>query len=378
MDHLRVAVIGAGFMGKAHSLAWRSVAAVFGLTPRPALEVLCDVDAERTAAKAAEWGFARTTTDWRRVVEDPAIDAVSVTTPNHMHREIAVAALAAGKHVWCEKPMATALADAEAMARAAAGTPGLVAVLGYNFACNPALLHARRLIAEGAIGRIVDVRGQIDEDYLADPEQPWSWRLQKSEAGFGTIGDLTVHLLSMIHLLAGPVAELCASVETVHPTRPLADGSGRRAVDTDDIGHALLRFSSGAAGVIGSSRIAHGRKNVIRLEIHGDRGMIAFDQERFNELELYLAEGPRPTRGFRRILTGADHPPYGQFCPAPGHQLGFNDLKTIEAARFIDAIAGREEPVFGFAAGLTIERTIHAMARSAARRAWVRVEGEAG
>ncbi len=368
MQDIGFGVVGSGFMGKCHALALAAVAATFEAGRRPVLKTLCDVD-PAAAAKARAWGFSRFETDWRVLLDDPGIEAISVTTPNRLHREIAVAALAAGKHVWCEKPMAHRLDDAQAMARAARASDR-VTLLGYNYTRNPALAHARRLIGEGRIGRVFDFRGQIDEDYLADPALPWSWRMRRAEAGAGVAGDLVCHLLSIASMLVGPVAQIAGLTATAHARRPLADGSGSGAVENEDIAHALLRFANGASGVIGASRVAHGRKSLIRVEIHGEKGMIAFDQERMNELQLYLAEGPPAERGFRTILTGPEHPPYGLFCPAPGHQLGFNDLKTIEAAHFLRAIAGQETPFPDFEAGLHIERVLEALAESAAQGGW--------
>lgn len=376
MKPLRVALIGTGFMGKCHALAWRNLRAVFGgAMPEVRLEVLAESDAGLAAQKAGEFGFARASDDWRAVVADPAVDLVSITTPNGMHREMALAALGAGKHVWCEKPMALTLADARAMADAASAS-GRVTALGYNYLQNPAILTARRLIEEGVIGRIIDVRGAVDEDYLADADKPWSWRMTLAEAGLGTLGDITCHLVSLLTYLAGPISEVVALTGVAHETRPTGDGSGATGrVENDDVAHALVRFASGVGGVLQSSRVAHGRKNLIRIEIHGSGGMITFDQERLNELQLYTADGPAETRGFRTILTGPQHAPYGMFCPAPGHQLGFNDLKVIEAANIVAAIGGRPAHLVDFAAGFQIEAVIHAIARSSIERRWLAVAG---
>jgi predicted dehydrogenase len=372
-DTIRVGVIGTGFMGKAHALAYGGVAAIFGDVPRPVLTTLCDVEPTDLAAKAHAFGFARFTSDWREVVADASIDAVSITTWNRSHRDIAVAALAAGKHVWCEKPMGLTLSDAEDMADAARRS-GRVALLGYNYIHNPVLALARRLIGDGAIGTVFDFRGQIDEDYMADPDAPWTWRMRREEAGLGVLGDLMCHLVSAALLLVGPVEHVCAQLRTVHATRRLPTPPHALAeVDTDDHAHALVRFAGGGTGSLAASRVAHGRKNLLRLEVHGSKGMIVFDQERFNELELFIADGAPDTRGFRRILSAPEHPPYGAFCRAPGHQLGFNDLKVIEAAHFLRCIVGREQPFVGFDDGLQIERVIHGMAASAAAGEWMAV-----
>jgi len=365
MLSIGVALIGTGFMGKAHAIAWANARRILGVEAEVRLELLCDIPEERAGAMAAQFGFSRATGDWRAVLADPAVDVVSITTPNGLHREMAVAALAAGRHVWCEKPMALTLADAEAM-EAAARAAGRVTLLGYNYVRNPAVTHARRLVAAGAIGRPVHFRGWVDEDYQADPGLAWSWRATRAAAGLGALGDLGCHLVSVMLGLMGPVESLIADSQIIHATRPLADGSGRAAVENEDTASAILRFVSGAQGSVAASRSAWGRKSRLDWEVHGTEGMIVFAQERMNELQIYQNRGPRAEQGFRTILTGPEHPPYGAFCPAPGHQLGINDLKVIEAAELIGAIAGGPPAWPDFGAGLGIERIIHAIAGAAA------------
>jgi predicted dehydrogenase len=374
MDRIGVGLIGTGFMGKCHALAYSAVKAVFGEVPTIDRAVLCDVEMEHAKRMAGEFGFSRATTDWRALIADPAVQLVSVTSPNGLHREMAVAALAAGKHVWCEKPMALTLSDAEAMTEAAAAAKGRVTALGYAYLRNPALQHARALIREGVIGETFDFRGSVDEDYMADPALPWSWRLKASEAGLGTLGDLTCHLVSLAHELVGEIGSLCAVTDTIHSERPVAGEAGRTArVENEDIAHALVRFRNGARGTLCSSRVAHGRKNGLKVEVHGSKGMLWIDNERMNELNLYVAEGPAANRGFRRILSGPSHPAYGRLCPAPGHGLGFNELKVIELAEILNAIMGRPSAQVDFARGLGIERVIHAFARSAREGRWIAV-----
>ncbi len=359
-----IGLVGTGFMGKAHALAWAAVRAVFGDVPTPRLEILCDTPADRAHDMAAQFGFARATDDWHEVMRDPAVDIVSITTPNHMHHEMALAALAAGKHVWCEKPMALTLAQAAEMA-AAARDAGVKTIVGYNYIRNPAFTHALRLIRDGAIGEIVHFRGWVDEDYQADPDLPWTWRARIAQAGLGALGDMGCHLVSMADGLCGPIDSLIADMRTIHETRPLADGSGRAPVENEDVATALVRFANGAHGSLSTSRSAWGRKNRLAWEVHGTRGMICFDQERMNELRLFMREGPEAEQGFRTILTGPAHEPFGAFCPAPGHQLGFNDLKVIEAAEFLHAIASDRPAHPDFAKALEYERVIHAVAEAA-------------
>jgi len=374
MMRIGVGLIGTGFMGKCHAMAYGAVGAVFGAAPALERMALSDADPAVAERKAKEFGFGRAVADWREVIADPAVTLVSITTPNGLHREMAIAALSAGKHVWCEKPMALTLADAEAMVAAALATPSQVTALGYAYLRNPALQHARQIIASGEIGEVFDFRGSVDEDYMADPNLPWSWRLKSSEAGLGTLGDLTCHLVSLAHELMGDIESLCAMTDVVHCERPLpGNHDGRGLVENDDVAHALVRFRSGARGVLASSRIAHGRKNGLRVEVHGSKGALWLDNERMNELNLYVADGPAARRGFRRILSGPQHPGYDAFCPAPGHGLGFNELKVAELAEILNAMAGRPSRAIGFAQGLRIERVIHAFAQSAHEKAWVRL-----
>jgi predicted dehydrogenase len=375
MNRIGVGLIGTGFMGKCHAMAFGAVKAVFGDVPQIDRVVLCDVDSSHAKQKATEFGFSRATTNWRDLLGDQAIDLISITSPNGLHREMAVAALEAGKHVWCEKPMALTLAEAEAMTAAAARAKGQVTALGYAYLRNPALQYAKQLIGEGAIGEVFDFRGSVDEDYMADPSLPWSWRLKRRDAGLGTLGDLTCHLISLAHELMGEIGSLCAMADVVHDKRPIAGEPGKLAsVENDDIAHAVVRFRSGARGVLSSSRIAHGRKNGLRIEVHGSKGMLWLDNERMNELNLYVADGPAATRGFRRILSSPAHPAYGKLCPAPGHGLGFNELKVIELAEILYAIQKMRSNQIDFAQGLRIEKIIHAFAQSSMAKAWVDVE----
>ena len=374
MDSIGVGLIGTGFMGRSHAFAYNSVKPVFGDVMQPKKLLLCDLDAKVAAQRAEEFGFERSTTHWREMVADPNIGLISITTYNGTHKQIAIAALEAGKHVWCEKPMALSLRHAEEMAAAARKAKGQVTMLGYNYVKNPAVQTMRKLISDDVIGEVIDFRGTVDEDYMADPMLPWSWRLRSADAGLGTLGDITCHLISLAHETVGPIAKLTALLDTVHKQRPLPDKPGEMGeVENDDVAHAIVRFRNGARGVLASSRVAHGRKNVLRIEVHGSKGMLVFDQERLNELRLYTADGPKETRGFRTILTGPQHAPYGQFCPAPGHQLGFNDLKAIELAHLLRAIKGEVKPHLSFEEGLAIEYTLDAIVRSAKSGAWAEV-----
>jgi predicted dehydrogenase len=364
MQDIGVGLIGTGFMGKAHALAYRNVRAVMGDLPGVRLVALAETPMARAQEMAAQFGFETATSDWRDLLADPAIQVISITTPNGMHREMALAALAAGKHVWCEKPMALTLDDARQM-EAATHASSLKTQLGYNYISNPTFMHACRLVARGEIGRVVHVRGWVDEDYQADPTLPWSWRTTLQDAGLGALGDIGCHLISLLTGLVGPLDSVLGEIDTVHKTRPLQDGSGHAVVENEDVASALLTFASGVKGAMTASRSAWGRKSRLGFEVHGTEGMLIYDQERMNELQIFQNRGNKATQGFTTILTAPEHPPYGAFCPAPGHQLGFNDLKVIEAAGFLRSIRDNTRPALDFTAGLEIEKAIHAIARSA-------------
>ncbi|KZC99190.1 MULTISPECIES: Gfo/Idh/MocA family oxidoreductase [unclassified Thalassospira] len=364
MKSLGIGLIGTGFMGKAHALAFGAARAVMGDVPESHLAVLCDTPVEKAKQMADQFGFAKSTADWTSLISDPDVDIVSITTPNALHFDMAIAAIKAGKHVYCEKPLALTLDQAREM-RDAARTAGIKTMVGYNYIKNPAFTHACRLIQGGEIGEIVHFRGWVDEDYQADPALPWTWRAKLADAGLGALGDMGCHLVSMAYGLAGPIDSLIADMQTVHTTRPLPDGTGRAKVENEDTASALVRFANGAQGSLSTSRSAWGRKNRLAWEVHGTKGMICFDQERMNELQLYRNSGDKAQQGFTTILTGPAHPPYGEFCPAPGHQLGFNDLKVIEAAALLRAIRDGNPAYPDFEHAYEFEKVIHAIAKSA-------------
>lgn len=367
---LGVGLIGTGYMGKCHALAWNAVRAVFGDVARPRLEMLAEVSEDLARQRASAFGFARATSDWRALVNDPAVDVVSITTPNAFHPEMAIAALQAGKHVWCEKPMAPALADAQGML-AAARSSGRIAVLGYNYIQNPAFREIARMIADGAIGEPIQFRAEMDEDFMADPGEAFYWKSEAS-SGYGALDDFAVHPLSLAHRLFGKAERVFCDMAKPYETRPLA-GGGRRAVETHDMANVLLRFSGGLQASLLVNRSAWGRKGRIALQVFGSKGSILYDQERMNEIELYRADGDPARQGFTRILAGPALPPYGSFVPAPGHGLGFNDLKVIECRELIRLIKGEPASLITFEEGIEIERTVHAAARSFAGGGWEEV-----
>ncbi len=371
MKPLGVGLIGTGYMGKCHALAWNAVKTVFGDVPRPRLVHLAEANAELAASRADEFGFEKATADWRRLIDDPDVDVVSVTTPNQFHAQMAIAALEAGKHVWCEKPMSPTFPDAQRMLKAVEAS-GRVAIMGYNYIQNPILRHMKTLIKDGAIGAVNHVRVEMDEDFMADPEAPFYWKSERS-AGYGALDDFAVHPLSLLWYLFGHVHSVVTDMAKPYADRPLKDG-GRRAVENHDGASILMRLEHGISAVLMANRAAWGRKGRIALQIYGSKGSILYDQERMNEFELYQIGGNTTEQGFRRVLTAPAHAPYGQFIPAPGHGLGFNDLKIIECHELIRAIAGEPFSAIDFKQGLRIEKTVHAMARSFDEKAWIEVD----
>ena len=364
---LRIGLIGSGFMGKAHAFGYATATRVFDLPYELELHTIADVNDLAATKAAAALGFSRATAEWRSLVADPDIDVVSITAPNALHKEMALAAIAAGKHVYCEKPLAPLAADAREMTDAAERA-GVKTQVGFNYLCNPMLSLAREMIAAGDLGEIRGYRGVHAEDYMADSAGPFTFR--HDPAGGGALADIGSHALATAEFLmgsaAGPITSVMGDCVTMIAERPDGKG-GKRRVEVDDVGRAFLRFASGATGSIEGNWIATGRKMQHDFEVYGTKGALAFSQERFNELHFFSTEDRRGRQGFRRIEAAPDHPPYGLFCVAPGHQLGFNDLKAIEAAGFLDAVAGRRPEPFNFRAGLRIQtlvETIHASSRA--------------
>ena len=367
---IRIGLIGSGFMGKAHALGFRAVAAVFEMPVEPVLELLADIDAGAATSAARKLGFTRSTGDWQALVRDPEVDVVDITTPPMLHHQMALAAIAAGKHVYCEKPLAPSAALAKEMADAAERA-GLKTQVGFNYLKNPMLALARDVIASGELGEIVSFRGIHAEDYMADATTPWHWRLDPAGGG-GVVADLGSHIIAIARFLLGPIDAVCAQLETVIKQRPVRTGArDMRAVEVDDIARALVRFRRGCHGTLEASWLSQGRKMQIEFEVVGSQGTLFFAQERFNELRLYRAGVDGSRNGFRTILAGPEHAPYGSFCVAPGHQLGFNDLKTIEIRDYLLAITG--EPVRGpdFREGWEVQKVVEAMIRSSRERNWV-------
>ena len=369
MPEVGIGIIGGGYMGKAHAVAMRSVGAVFDTALRPRLEMVAATSSESAERYRRTYGFARATSDWRELVVDERVEAVVIASPQDTHRAIAEAAFEAGKHVLCEKPLSSSLAESRAMAEIAERS-GLVNMVGFNYFLTPVTQHARDLIQAGEIGRVTWFRGEHTEDFLADPALPANWRT-RGEAN-GAAGDLAPHIVHCALGFMGSIESLVAEVETIHAERPGANGM--EPVTNDDQGQIICRFESGCMGHIHFSRVSTGRKMGYAYEIVGEKGAIRFDQEDQNALWLYRAEGPESERGFRKVLSGPAHPDYLPFCQGPGHGTGYQDQIIIEANRFLAAIADVGTATPDFRVGLDVHRVICAALESNRRKAWVRLE----
>lgn len=371
LPELGVGLIGTGFMGRAHALAFHNARTTFDLPFNLKLVALADADVARAEQCAASWGFGRSHGDWQQLVSDPSVNLVAITTPNLLHFPMAMAALEAGKAVYCEKPLAVSLEQAREM-QAAARKAGVVTRVGYNYQHNPIIGLAKQMIESGELGRIVSFQGEFSEDFMGDGLSPWSWRCEEAHAG-GALADLGSHLLAMARYLLGDVDAVCADSQTVHPQRPATRGSEeQRPISIDDQTYALLRFANGARGTFGSSWLKHGYKNHLSFEIGGTEGTLSFDQERLNELRLYRAGFPGRD-GFQRILAGPAQPGYASFCPAPGHQLGYNELKTLEVHELIQALGGQGSNGTDFAEAMEVERLATAIRMAAKEMRWVSI-----
>jgi predicted dehydrogenase len=386
MKKLNVGLIGAGFMGKAHSLAYMAMPMFFWPAPAiPVRKTIVDVSDSIAAEAAQRFGFEKSTSDWRSVVEDPEIDIIDIATPNHLHAEIAIAAAAAGKHIISEKPLARSGEEAKTMYDAVKNA-GIVHMVAFNYRRTPAVALAKKYIDEGAIGDILNFRGTYLQDWSADPDGPLSWRFQKSIAGSGSLGDIGTHVVDMARFLCGEITQVNTQLKTWVKTRPLQAGgvdklgastkdstAPRGEVDVDDEVLSLLEFQNGAIGSLEATRNAHGRNNFLTFEIHGTLGSIYFNYERRDELQVAFASDQADRKGFRTVYTGPAHP-YGEgLWPIPALGIGYGETKIIETYDFVKAIMEGGEVSPNFKDGYQINLIADAMAASSQSRSWTPV-----
>ncbi|HUF46768.1 MAG TPA: Gfo/Idh/MocA family oxidoreductase [Vicinamibacterales bacterium] len=371
MSSLNIALIGYQFMGRAHSNAWRQVGPFLSPRLTPRLKVICGRTARSVKAAARQWGWDEAATEWESVVTRTDVDLVDICTPGDSHAAIAIAAAKAGKAVLCEKPLANSVREAEAMLAAVdkAGVPHMIC---HNYRRAPAVALAARLIETGQIGEVRHFRGTYLQDWITDPSFPLVWRLDRTRAGSGALGDIGAHVVDLARYLVGEITEVAGDLRTFIRKRPLpGKPRARGTVTVDDAATALVRFAGGAMGTIEATRLAPGRKNFNRFEINGSTGSLAFNLERMNELEVYFESDRRTLRGFRTILaTEAGHPYIKAWWP-PGHIIGYEHTFTHTVYDLLEALADRRQPTPSFVDGVRNQRVLEAIESAATRRSWV-------
>ena len=379
MSEIGVGLVGYKFMGRTHSNAYRQVSHFFDVDPTPRMRVLCGRDEAGVVAAAAQLGWEETETDYRKMVERDDVQLVDVASIGSSHHAVVMAALAAGKHVLCEKPLANTLAEAREMVEAAERA-GVVAAVNFNYRRVPAVQLARQLIASGQLGEIRHWRAVYLQDWINDPSFPLVWRLKKELAGSGALGDIAAHIVDLSHFLIGPIAEVTGTMSTFVKERPVevasdehglgaAAGAEMGEVTVDDATTFLARFESGVTGTFEATRLAPGRRNFNSFEVNGSKGSLVFNLEEMNELRLYLTDDPAGLQGFRTInVTEAGHP-FANWWPA-GHIIGYEHTFVHAVKDLLDGIAAGVSPAPTFADGYRCQAVLDAVERSAASRTW--------
>jgi len=391
MAALNAALIGTGMMGRLHSLAMATLPSFFPDLPAIRRSVVVDVTEELAQRGAHQFGYDEWALDWKKVVARPDIDVVNIVTPNDSHRAIAEFAMAQGKHVLCEKPLALSAADAREMAEQSRRSKG-THMVGFNYRRCPAVLEAKKLIDEGAIGEILSFRALYLQDWAMPDDTPWSWRFGANEAGSGALGDIGSHALDYALFLVGEVESVCAAAKTIVAHRPRGAAANFAAaskgapdvtaragsnemipVDVDDVAISLIRFSNGALGTLEASRFAWGHKNDLSFEISGSKGALAFRWERRNELHYYSAADRNDVQGYRVIMCGPAQPSGDLFWPIPGLGTAYYETQVLQAGTFVKAIAGGKQPDTDFAHGYRVQEIMETMLASAQSGQWTPV-----
>jgi predicted dehydrogenase len=388
-----VGLISVGWMGKLHSRAYQALASVYPeLGLRPRLVHAADTAADRVAYARDALGYERGTTDYREVLADPEVDVVSICAPNLLHREIGVAAAEAGKHLWIEKPVGRDARETAEVA-AAARDAGIVTSIGYNYRHAPAVEHVRELVAQGALGRITNVRAVFFSGYAAEPKGALSWRFKRELAGSGALGDLLSHVVDLVSYLIGPIAEVNALTSIVYGQRPILPmGSATHfaviedgelgPVENDDYAATLVRFAPtaqgpGAVGTLEASRTIVGPQCGLGFELYGTDGSAVWNFEQMNELRLCLGRGG-PHQGYTCVLANPHLGDYAHFQPGPGIAMGYDDLKVVEAKKFLVAVAGGERRNSTIEDAHAVAEVIAAADASAASGTWQAVPSVPG
>ncbi|WP_144931914.1 Gfo/Idh/MocA family protein [Paenibacillus sp. 32O-W] len=383
MELIRIGMVGYKFMGKAHSHAYRDLPMFFPHAIRPVMKAICGRDRTAVEKAAQQFGWESCETDWRALVARGDIDLIDINAPSNVHKEIAVAAARAGKHLFCEKPLSVSLPEAREMLKEAERA-GVKHMIGFNYRFTPAVQLAKKLISEGRLGRIFHFRAWFLQDWIIDPQFPLVWRLRKEIAGSGSHGDLGAHLIDLAHYLVGEIQKVIGMSETFVTERPLPDsmtglsGKGSKdapkgKVDVDDATLFLARFANGALGSFEASRMAPGHRCTNSFEINGSLGSIKFDFERMNELQVYLTDDDEDIQGFRRVLATDPAHAYMDAWWPPGHTIGHEHTFIHEVLELMNAIREDRQPQPNFADGVLCQEVLEAVERSIAERRWVRM-----
>ena len=366
---LNIGVVGSGFMGKTHVYGYAIADRVFDLPYKLNLISIADINSKAANSAAKKLGFQKSTADWMSLINDPELDLISITAPNSLHKDISIAALEANKHVYCEKPLAPTLEETQEMVKASRRSNKKTQV-GFNYLSNPMFYTAKEIIANGDLGEIISFRGIHAEDYMSDPRSPYTWRHEP--LGGGVLADLGSHILATAEFLLGPIKEVMGESITVIKKRKTKNNKTKN-IKIDDISRSFVRFKSGVSGSLEANWLATGCKMKHDFEIYGTKGAIRFSQERLNELYLFSLSDKKNIQGFRKIEAGPANKPYDRFCVAPGHQLGFNELKAIEISNFIKSINNEIPEPFNFASGHRIQKLVDGIHRSSKEKRWVMI-----
>ncbi|KYG32377.1 Gfo/Idh/MocA family protein [Alkalihalobacillus trypoxylicola] len=383
-NQINIGMIGYKFMGKAHSLAYRNMPFYFKTGKTPVLKTLCGRNEQEVKQAATNWGFQQTETDWKKVIEDPEIDLIDIVTPNHLHAEMAIAALEAGKHVICEKPLALNLEQAIKMEEVARKS-GKIAMICHNYRFAPAVQYAKKLIDEGKLGKIRQVRATYLQDWLMDPEFPLTWRLDKEVTGTGALGDIGAHSIDLARFLIGEITDVVSLLETFIKERPTGDmvqglsakknqNTEMGQVTVDDAALFLAKFENGAIGTFESSRFAGGNKNGNRFEINGEKGSIKWDLENMNLLEVYFEGDEEGLKGFRTINCTEEIHPYASAYWPSGHIIGYEHTFINLVKDLFDGIDNQTQPKPDFIDGLRNQEVLHAVEQSSLENSWKSID----
>lgn len=383
MRKLRIGMIGYKFMGKAHSNAYRALPMFFPHAVKPEMAVICGRNKDAVEAAASQFGWAETETDWNALIAREDIDIIDINAPSDAHKEIALAAAKAGKHIFCEKPLALNLKDAREMLQAAEDA-GIKHMTGFNYRFSPAVQLAKKLVESGRLGSIYHFRAWFLQDWIMDPDFPLVWRLQKDIAGSGSLGDLGAHLIDLAHDLVGDLDEVIGMSETFIKERPIAaemtglsakgsKDAPRGEVTVDDAALFMARFKNGALGSFEATRFAAGHRSTNSFEINGSLGSVRFDFERMNELEVYFTSDEEDVQGFRLVLATDPAHAYSEAWWPAGHTIGFEHTFIHEMLEFTRAIEEDRQPKPNFRDGVKCQAVLEAVERSVQERRWVKI-----